>query len=259
MAKNYEWRASTRYQSDTSLSYGVTPNTSDTWQTAAPGALSGTWTYWYRDANVSGPSGFTDANSSRTAVSLTESWIASIDSRNNLTIQVTSIMNSIIRDDLRGTNQNTPGRNISIYRTESDPPILSLTDSQLAVAHTIWQGPMILDEFTFTLAPGQNLERSSLFLHNQTVGAISYDDIWFGIQWRNPLPADFRPGATLNTSTGIWRSHNRINGACHILPNTTGANWHECRTIGNGDIFGDPPSLYHDAKWWNQLLLGKET
>ena len=262
MAKQYNWRARTSYQSTTTLSYGVNPSAQSNWQTANAGSMSGTWTYWYRDANVSSPAGFTDANSSRVAVSLTESWTATIDSHNNLTISVTSTINSLVRDDLRGTNQNTPGRNIDIYRTSGGASVLSLTDTQLASAHTIWSGPLVLDTYTFTLAPGQNLERNSLYLHNQTIGMQSYDDIWFGIQWRNPLPKDYRPGTALDTNTSIWKSHNRNNGACHILSNVGNMTWHECRTVGGDEgEKGDPPLILTAANansWRNQKLLGKE-
>lgn len=262
MAKQYKWRASTRYQSDTSLSYGVTPNTQDSWQTANVGTLNGTWTYWYRDSNVAGPSGYTDANSSRVAVSLTESWTATIDNRNYLTIEITTTINSVVRDDLRGTNQNTPGRNINIYREQGGAAVLALTDTLLASAHTIWSGPQTLSTYTFTLAPGQNAERSSLYLHNQTIGMSSYDDIWFGIQFQNPLPKDYRPGATLDTNTSVWKSHNRNKGACHILSNTSNMTWLECRTQGGAEgEKGNPPLILTAANansWRNQKRLGKE-
>lgn len=103
MAKTYKWKADTTYQSDTSLSYGVTPSTQTDWQTAEVGAKSGTWTYWYRDANVAGPGGYTDDNSSRVAVSLTETWTATISSTNYLTITINTIINSVVRDDLPGS------------------------------------------------------------------------------------------------------------------------------------------------------------
>lgn len=254
MAGTYKWRASTRYRSDTSLSYGVTPSSWDSWQTASPGSQApGAITYWYRDANVSGPGGFTDANSSRVAISLTETWDATIDNRNNLTITITTTINSVIRDDLRGANQNTPGRNINIYREEGGAAVLALSDSQLAVAHTIWSGPATLSVYTFTLAPGQSLERSSLFVHNQTIGSASYDDIWAGIQFLNDLPADYRPGAVL--SGNQWLSHNRNGGKCHVLGGNT---WKECRTLGGPTEKGNPPSTYHNGLWYNMNNIGKD-
>lgn len=183
----YQWRATTSYQSDTSLSYGSDGPTN--WQTANTGDLSGSYTYWYRDANVASGGVYSDANSNRVAISITESWNASVDSMNNLTVTIITTLNSIVRDDLRGANQNSPGRHINVYREQGGAAVLSLTDTSAGTAHTIWSGPLTLAQYTFTLAPGQNATRSSLYVHNQTIGYSSYDDIWVGVQFRNPLPA----------------------------------------------------------------------
>lgn len=252
-AKQYKWRAATRYQSTTSLSYGVTPPDQSNWQPANVGENSGTWTYWYRDANVSGPSGFTDANSSRVAISLTERWTASIDNRNNLTITLNTTVNSVVRDDLRGTNQNTPGRNISIYRVQGGNAIWSATDTQLATARTLLGTPITLDTFTFTLAPGENLERSSLYLHNQTIGMASYDDIWFGISFLNDLPKETIPHAVLGPNNQ-WLSHNRDGGDLRIW---NGSRWSEnLPNIDGGEGYGDPPSVMKSNKWLNARTFG---
>ena len=257
MAATYKWKATTRYQSDTTLSYGADPSTWQNWQTASPGHQApGAIVYWYRDANVSGPGGFTDANSSRAAISLTEEWDASIDSRNYLTITITTTINSVVRDDLRGTNQNTPGRNINIYREQGGAPVLSLTDTLLAQNHTIWSGPVTLSVYTFTLAPGQSAERSSLYVHNQTIGGSSYDDIWAGIQFLNDLPADYRPGCILDTNGNVWKSHNRNGGTCHILTDTNNNRYTEMRTLDGPSGAGNPPSSYHGNKWYNQIKIG---
>lgn len=248
----YQWRASTRFQSDTSLSYGVSPSTWDSWQTADEGSVSpGSITYWYRDANVAGPGGFSDANSNRVAISITESWTASVDNYNNLTIRLTTILNSVVRDDLRGSNQNSPGRNINIYREEGGAAVLALTDNQAGTAHTIWSGPITLAEYTFTLAPGQGAERSSLYVHNQTIGSSSYDDIWAGIQFRNPLPADYRPGE--RKISGTWQSHNRSGGVCSRKVN---GSWVELRTLNGGVGTGNPPSRKTNGTWYNQRKVG---
>lgn len=262
MAKVYKWKADTTYKSTTTLSHGVIPSSHTGWQTEQPGQQSGSWTYWYRDANVGSGGTYTDANSSRVAVSLTESWTASIDNQNNLTVSIDTIINSVVRDDLRGSNQDTPGREIKIYRTEGASPILTLTDSQLASAHTIYSGPLTLDRFTFTLAPGESLQRSSLYLHNRTIGYDSYDDIWFGVLFLNDLPKDYRPGASLDTNTSVWKSHNRTNGACHVLSNVSNVTWQECRTLdGDTGGQGNPPLMLHAANansWYNQRLIGKQ-
>lgn len=81
--------------------------------------------------------------------------------------------------------------------------------------------------------------------------------------WASWFDLDYRPGATLDTDTSIWKSHNRTNGACHILPNTTGINWQECRTVGGeASAQGNPPLILHASNansWYNQKRLGKES
>lgn len=259
----YNWRTTFQYQNsldpNNHLSYGATPNTYDSWQTATVGgAGSNTTVYFYRDSNTSYLGQYVDSLSSRVAFNVSQTWITSVDSSNNLTVSVSTVITSVVRDDIRGSDQNTPGRIINVYKEEGGQAYISVTDNQVATAHSI-SGSVDLGTYTFTLAPGQNLTKNTLYIHNQTVGSGSYDDIWTGVQFMNPLPADFRPGATLDTNTSVWKSHNRTNGACHIMAAPGTSVWHECRTIGNGDIFGDPPSLYHDSKWYNQRLLGKET
>lgn len=235
------------------MSHGVIPADQADWQTAQVGSQSGTWTYWYRDANISTPEGFTDANSSRVMISLTESWTASIDNRNNLTISIITTINSIVRDDLRGLNQDTPARVLDIYREQGAPAVLSLTDNQLASAHTMYSGPLVLDQFTFTIAPGEGLQRSSLYLHNQTVGYPSYDDIWFGVLFLNDLPAETIPHAVLGGSSA-WLSHNRDGGDLRIW---NGSRWTDnLANIGGGEDCGDPPSVYKNNKWLNARTFG---
>lgn len=256
MAKVYKWKADTTYQSDTTLSYGVIPTDHTGWQAAEAGAQPARqWTYWYRDGNYGPP--WSDSNSSRVAISLSESWNATIDTRNNLTITITTTINSIVRDDVRGNNPATPGRTINIYREPGGQAILALTDSDISTAHTIWSGPQTLDQYTFTLAPGESLQRSSLYLHNQTIGYQSYDDIWFGVLFLNDLPKEAIPHAVLGSDNITWLSHNREGGDLRIwngsrwtdnLPNT---DW--------GEGYGDPPSVMRNNKWLNARVLGKET
>lgn len=261
MAKKYNWRASTRYDSTSTLSYGVIPSTEQAWQEAEIGTSgSGTWQYWYRDANRSSGGIWSDADSSRAVLTVTQSWTTSVDRQNNLTVVVNTTLDSLVRDDLRGNNSDTPGRNIIIYEDEGGEPVLSVTDYQVATVHTIYQGPLVLQPETIVLPPGQNAARTTLFLHNNTVGRPTYDHIWVGVEFMNPLPADYRPGASLDDTIGVWKSHNRANGACHILSNAQDMVWQECRTSG-GDTGekGNPPSILHsdNNEWFNQKLLGK--
>lgn len=251
--KQYQWRAATKFASDTSLSYGVTPSDKSNWQTATIGQseTSQTWTWWYRDANTAMGGQYVDALSSRVAIEITESWTTSVDNRNNLTVTVRVTIDSVVRDDLRGNDSNLPGRVINFYREEGGSSVLSLTDNQVAVAHTIYGGPLVIDEYSFTIAPGEDLERSTLYCHNQTAGYSSYDDIWLGVQFRNILPADYRPKAVY--ANGQWNSCNRDNGRLDIY---TGSSWQEMRTVGGPDESGDPPEIYNGSSWKNQRLIG---
>lgn len=79
--------------------------------------------------------------------------------------------------------------------------------------------------------------------------------------WASWFDLDYRPGATLDTDTSIWKSHNRINGACHVLSNVGDMTWQECRTLGgDSGAQGNPPLILHSTNansWYNQKKLGK--
>lgn len=262
---NYQWKADTDYRSTTTLSHGVTPDDKTSWQTATVGTPdSGTYTYWYRDSNTTYAGSYQDLLSSRCAISITDSWNTSVDSQNNLTVTVTTTLNSIVRDDIRHptgtTDQNTPGRIITVYRSEGGQQLGQWTDNQVATAHTIYAGPMVLASYTFTLAPGQDASRSSLFLHNKvnSPSIISWDEIGVGITFRNPLPANYIPGKTYDTAGQVWLSHNRsTNGHARLY---NGSGWSsDMKTIGgDGVSTGDPPSIYNNGAWRNMRKIGQD-
>ena len=266
MALEYQWRATTTFggtvDPNTLLTHGVTPNTSEDWQTATIGTQgSGSWEYWFHDANVMVGGYYTDANASRVVFPLSQTWNTSVDSHNNLTVTIETVLGSVVRDNVVGQNQDTPGRQLDFYKRGESTAFLSLTDTNLTSAHTIYAGPLSLGTFSFTLAPGEGLHESSIYIHNNTIGRPYFDDVRVGVEFKNILPADYRPGAALDTNTSIWKSHNRSNGACYILSNVNNMTWHECRTSG-GDVGGqgNPPLILHAANansWYNQKLLGK--
>lgn len=209
---NYQWRASTTYNSNTDLSYGVTPSDFNTWQTDTIGnAKSDTWLYWYRDSNTPhydqwGNMYFTDDDSSRVALSITDSWTTSVDSMNNLTVTVTTKVNSVVRDDLRGSNNDNYARDITIYTQQGGSAVWNYVDYSLSTAHTLLASPGItIAQRSFTISPGGTGNVApSLFLHNQVPGGSSYDDIWLGVQFRNPLdpPITFSLVYNANGGTG---------------------------------------------------------
>ena len=92
----------------------------------------------------------------------------------------------------------------------------------------------------------------------------STDYNWLDPQtWATWVDLDYRPGATLDTNTSIWKSHNRHNGACHVLSNVNNMVWQECRTVaGDAGGQGNPPLILHAANansWYNQKRLGSES
>lgn len=98
----------------------------------------------------------------------------------------------------------------------------------------------------------------------------STDYTWLHYKtWATWFDLDYRPGATLKNNKpyypgdqgGVWRSHNRTNGAAHVLSATDPVTWQECRTInGESGGQGNPPLILHQSdanSWYNQKKLGK--
>lgn len=254
----YKWRTTFSYQNpidpNNHLSYGVSPSTYDSWQTATIGTpgSSGEITYFYRDSNTMYAGQYVDSLSSRVAFYVTQTWTTSVDNNNNLTVSVTTNISSIQRDDVRGSDQATPGRNITVYKEQGGAAIISVTDNQINTAHQI-SGAVSLGTYTFTLAPGQSATKNTLYIHNQTVGMSGYDDIWAGVQFMNPLPADYRPGQ--RKISGTWYSHNRVAGTCNRKVSGV---WTEMRTLNGGVGTGNPPSRKSSGTWYNQRKIGAE-
>lgn len=113
--------------------------------------------------------------------------------------------------------------------------------------------------FTVDITGGGNIP----LLTWVTSGANSSTDYsWLQHEvWASWFDLDYRPGATLDTNTSVWKSHNRMNGACHVLANTSDMTWQECKTIGgDASAQGNPPLILRQANansWYNQRLLGK--
>lgn len=258
----YNWRADLSFAAGEPglLSHGVTPSAQEDWQDAnVGGSMSpGQYTYWYRDSNTMWSGAFQDTLSSRVALKVTQTWTTSTDNRNNLTITVQTTIDSIDRDDIRApagySDSNTPGRNITLYKNDGTV-IFSTTDNLVATAHNL-SGTINVGSETFTIAPGDmSVVGTSLYLHNQTVGGTSYDDIWLGVQFRNPLPPETIPHA-IRDNNGSWLSHNRIGGDLRLWD---GSKWtNNLANIDGGIGFGDTPSTYKSNKWYNSRTFGKD-
>lgn len=258
MAKNYQYRAQFvivegGYPGETT---GVSP-ADDSWHTTDVASGSATHDYYYNDSTCA-----SNANSSRTTVRITDSWTVDIDEHNNMNVTVHTVIDSISRAAYQG-NPNSCASNIVtdiIIRRYSGGPVLARYNNQNFTTYGTVASNVDLGTYTFTLAPGQDANRSTVHYTNDahyTGGGQEglYDDVFrMGITFKNILPADYRPGATLDSSS-IWQSHERTGGKAHIL--TSGGTWREMRT-NNGLVESDnPPSIY-TTKWMNQRLIGKE-
>lgn len=266
MAKNYQWRTNSLIISGgyDDEETGVDPPDTG-WRTTDVLSGSSDAEYYFRDSDIG-----LNSDSSRVVVSIEESWTASINSRNYLTITLQTSITKIERDDLRGSVGSMGiGRDMYIRREENGPIIWQILNDPINTAHTILDSPIILDDYTFTLAPGQNLSRGSIYFRSNTQGhggdttpSVYVDLMWLGTEFKNILPKDYRPGATLNTNNNVWKSHNRANGACHILSNINNMTWKELRTLdGTEGGRGNPPLILTAANansWRNQKKLGQE-
>lgn len=256
MAKNYQYRAQMvivegGYPGEEP---GVTPP--DTaWHTTSATSGSATHTYYYNDSTCAA-----NANSSRTSVSITDSWTVDIDEHNNMTVTVHTVINSISRAAYQG-DPNACASNIVadlIIRRQAGGTVLARYNNQNFATYGTVASNIDLGTVTFTLAPGQNSNRSTVHYTNDahfTGGGQEglYDDVFrMGITFKNILPADYRPGATLNS---VWLSHERTGGKAHIL--TSGGTWREMRT-NNGLTESDNPPSIRTTKWMNQRKIGKE-
>lgn len=257
MAKQYEWRLSTNIISGGYVGEETGVNPPDTgWRTTDIMSGSSTAEYYYRDSDTGD-----NANSSRVVVSIVDSWTASINNKNYLTVTLTTQITSIRRDDIRG-NPGTAGRNIFIRRSASSAVLYQVSNDPVNTAHTILGTPITLDTLTFTLEPGQNRARNSVYLRNNTIGhdsdpvpSVYVDELWVGTEFRNPLPRDYIPGKTWDSTN--WLSHNRdINGHAKFY---NGSAWSDdMRTIDGATGQGDPPTIRHSSAWYNMREIGLE-
>lgn len=285
MAKQYEWSAALTVESGGYVGEAISieqngvvlfegavdnpPQTIDTgWTRTSTLSGSGTYTYTYRDSDLG-----QNARSTKVSVTVRDEWTVSFNSRNYMTVNVDTTLVSADRTVI-GSISNVD-RHLWMRRYAEGSNYLDILDNA-STAHNIASN-ISLGSYSFVLAPGENATRASVYWRNTSHGYedlpipnIYTDILGVGIHFRNILPKDYRPGATLKTSNkywptndGAWWSHNRTNGACHVLTADGGSRWQECRTLGGdeGDR-GNPPLILLaddvDNQWRNQKLLGKE-
>lgn len=125
---------------------------------------------------------------------------------------------------------------------------------------SVYQSFQINTTFTVDVSAGGDVP---LLTWVTSGSGSSTDYTWLEHEvWASWFDLDYRPGASLDTVTNVWKSHNRLDGACHVLSNVSNMTWQECRTIGGAEgQKGIPPLILTAAdanSWRNQKKLGKE-
>lgn len=269
--KNYQWAASLNVdsggyegeliaikQNGTVLYQGaVGPHSksiSTPWTTTTSETGDQTYTYSYRDSDH-----MDNNNSTEVEVTIRDVWTVSINNRNIMTVNVTTTLVSAVR--IKHGSITNANRRIWLRRSSggTDFAPFPLIDNA-TTAHTIASN-VNLGTYTFTLQPGENAERSTVWWRSTMVGHESqalpniYTDILgIGIRFKNILPADYVPGATWNGTK--WLSHNRTGGTADIRNNSNA--WVQMRTYDGGVGTDNPPYIRHQSAWKNQRLIGEE-
>lgn len=258
MAKNYQYRAQMiivegGYPGENP---GVDPDDTN-WHTTSATTGSATHTYYYNDSTCAA-----NANSSRVKVNITDSWTVSIDDHNNMIVSVHTVVNSIVRQAWQG-DPNACASNIVadiIIRRQSGGTVLARYNNQNLATYGTIASNVDLGTATFTLAPGQNANRSTVHYTNDahfTGGGQEglYDDVFrMGITFKNILPADYRPGKVWNGSA--WLSHDRTSGAANVRNTST---FVEMRTVDGPTGTGNPPLIRDASSYHNMRLIGQNS
>ena len=220
-------------------------------------ALSGTRTsvYYFRDSN-NDPG--TNANSSKVEITIRDTWTATIAPDNTLNIVADTDILSIVRGSIIG-NPNAGGpatRTLRISRYKGGPILAQWDNLNIAATGVISSG-VDLPSYSFSLAPGEDAHQSTVYCFNFTPGhgddqlpSPYVDAMYMGVEFRNILPKDYRPGASWN---GGWLSHNRSSGAANIW---NGSRYVEMRTENGGVGTGNPPLIYNASRYVNQRNIG---
>lgn len=182
------------------------------WTDTAGDSGSSTVTYFYHDSAT-----MTDANSTYVEINITDNWTATKDNRNYYHITVSTTINYI-----RRTKVGSPSP-LSVYmfaRHDAGGANIWTSGGCVDAANSGTNATNInMGTTTIDLAPGQSTNvhgtvyfRSNICGHNNAKPPSIYvDEFWLGVNFRNTLPPDYRPGKTWNGTD--WLSHNREAGS----------------------------------------------
>lgn len=156
---------------------------------------SSTVTYWYHDSAT-----MTDANSTIVYVTVTDEWTAVKRSDNTYEVTVHSVLNSITRE--RRGSPSPLSVSIFVRRERGGPNIWTSGGCVSATANATHATNVDLGTYTIILPPGQPaVLHGAIYYRSNVCGydgtnppSIYVDEYWLGINFRNILPPDYRPG-----------------------------------------------------------------
>lgn len=219
--------------------------------------------YYYRDSDVA-----SDSDSSRVITFIEDSYSYTIDDNNYAHVTLTQKIQSMSRDDVHVSTIYVGTRNIRLWDRKGGRLLFERLNDPINTAHALISSPILVETKTFTIAPGGRTSvNDSLYLRANTPGHDSdpapsqfVDECALGIEFRNDLPVDYRPGKIWNGTE--WLSHNKSGGAADIAYND-GTTIRTMRTA-NGAIDSDnPPFINHPtdtmtARFRNMRKVGRE-
>ena len=232
-------------------SNGVTQN----WAETQGDSGSSTVTYWYHDSAQ-----MTDRNSTLVEVSVTDSWTAVREADNTYKVTIHSVMNSI-----RRTKVGSPSAlsaSIFVRRERGGSNIWTSGGCVNAAASATHATNVDLGTYTITLPPGQSAAthgaiyyRSNICGHDRTnPPSIYVDEYWLGINFRNTLPPDYRPGQTWsNTGSSVQT----VTGTSINVSNTLQSPFEDLKVGGDTEqTTYSGKNLYESIPRENQGLVG---
>ena len=180
--KNYQWTAAmtvesggysgeliTIEQNGAVLFSGSVSNPPQTfnlpWTTTSSDTGSSTYTYTYRDSDT-----MNNNNSTKVAITVRDEWTVSIDNRNYMTVTVHTTMVSAVRTRIgspSNANRHLWMRRSSSGRDYAPFPLIDNGSSAHTIASNVDMGT-----YSFTLAPGENAQRSTIWWRNTIVGQV---------------------------------------------------------------------------------------
>lgn len=202
MAKGLEFRESLSiisggYPREGTGSDGVTQDWTETSGTSG----SSTVTYYYHDSAT-----MTDSNSTIVRVTVTDEWSAVKRSDNTYEVTVHSILNSITRE--RVGSPSPLSVSIFVRRERGGANIWTSGGCVNASANATHATNVDLGTYTIVLPPGQPaVMHGAIYYRSNICGydntnppSIYVDEYWLGINFRNTLPPDYRPGKIRSVS-----------------------------------------------------------